>query len=289
MTAYGRAEHLHDDKIFVCEIKTVNNRYRDIIVRMPKTYQVLEKDIRTALTSRIRRGRVEVAIQVDQGGEEPADQLELNEPLVGSYMKIIHQLSEKTGLGPGIRLDTLCQMKDVILAKSEDVDLERVRSGFEAVLDQTLDTLDQMRRREGEAIEADFIQRLDLLEHYVDTVQKQTPRLVEEYRDRLHESIKNISQGVIVDENRVAAEAAFFAERSDVTEELVRIRSHIKQFHAYLSMDDAVGRRLDFLLQEMNREVNTLASKSSNSDIAKWVVEMKAELEKLREQAQNVE
>ena len=289
MTAYGRGEYRQGDTLFVAEIKSLNNRHRDIVLRFPKKFQVLDKDLRSAVSSRIRRGRLEVSIQMENGGEEAPYGLELNVPLVNSYFKVFRQLAEQFGLDQEIRIESLCQMRDVILFRPEDVDLGEARSGLLEVLSQALDSLDMMRIREGEAIESDFLKRLDLLEQYADEISKRAPELVEEYRDRLNDKVQNMLKDVAVDENRLAQEVAFFAERSDITEELVRIRSHLEQFREYLSMDDALGRRLDFLIQEFNREVNTLSTKASDSFVSKIVVEMKAELEKLREQVQNVE
>jgi uncharacterized protein (TIGR00255 family) len=180
-------------------------------------------------------------------------------------------------------------MKDVILAKPAEIDVEEVKSGFQGALSQALDMLDEMRLREGEAIEADFMKRIELLEQYVDEIDERAPNVVEEYRKRLKDNIHRMLDDVTVDESRIAQEVAFFAEKSDITEEVVRIRSHLGQFREYLSIDDALGRRLDFLMQEINREVNTVGSKASDSLSSKVVVEMKAELEKLREQVQNVE
>jgi uncharacterized protein (TIGR00255 family) len=180
-------------------------------------------------------------------------------------------------------------MKDVILVKPEDRDAEEMKAGFEAALEIALDSLDEMRLKEGEAIQSDLESRLRLLEKYLDTVEKRAPILVEEYRQKLNDRINHMLKDVTVDESRLAQEVAFFSERSDITEEIVRVRSHLQQFRAYLSVDDALGRRLDFLIQELNREVNTLSSKASDSSISKMAVEMKAELEKLREQIQNVE
>jgi uncharacterized protein (TIGR00255 family) len=180
-------------------------------------------------------------------------------------------------------------MRDVILVKSGEDDVEKVRPGFQEVLRQSLESLDEMRIKEGEAIEADFMKRLELLEQYLNEVDKRAPNVVEEYRKRLEDHVQRVLQDVAVAENRLAQEVSIFAERSDITEEIVRIRSHLKQFREYLAVDDALGRRLDFLIQEINREVNTLSAKASDSVISKVVVEMKAELEKLREQVQNVE
>lgn len=289
MTAYGRGEVQQGDVVFIAEVKSVNNRFRDIILRIPKNYQILEKDLRAIISSRIRRGRVEVYIQMEDSGVADPYDLELNLPLVNSYFKIFEQLREQFGLDKEIRIESLCQMRDVILFKPEPADIDKMRPGFQEVLKAALDSLNFMRAKEGEAIEADLSKRLDMLEDYINEVEERAPLLVEEYRDRLKENVASMLNDVAVDETRLAQEVAFFAEKSDITEELVRLRSHLKQFREYLLIDEALGRRLDFLLQEMNREVNTIGSKASESRISSIVVEMKAELEKLREQIQNVE
>lgn len=289
MTAYGRGEYCLGDTLFIAEIKSLNNRYRDIVLRIPKNLQILDKDLRSIISSTIRRGRIEVSIQMEVTGEENSYNLELNVPLVNSYLKIFNQLADQFGIDQEIHLESFCQIKDVILVRSDEDDVEKVRPGFQEVLRQTLESLDEMRIKEGEAIEADFMKRLELLEQYLNEVDKRAPNVVEEYRKRLEDHIQRILQDVAVAENRFAQEVSIFAERSDITEEIVRIRSHLKQFREYLAVDDALGRRLDFLIQEINREVNTLSAKASDSVISKVVVEMKAELEKLREQVQNVE
>ena len=289
MTAYGRGEYHLGDTKFIAETKSLNNRHLDIILRIPRNYQVLEKELKNTISSRIRRGRIEVSVQIENNGEEPPYSLELNVPLVNSYIKILHQLAEQFDLDKKIQVDSLLQMKDVLLFRPEEVDMDKLRPGFQHVVEQVIDSLDIMRVKEGEAIEADFVKRLDLLEGYINEVDRRAPIIVEEYRKRLRDRIDHIIGDVDLDESRIAQEVAFFAEKSDITEEIVRTRSHLKQFREYLLMDDALGRRLDFLIQEINREVNTLSSKASDSLISRVVVEMKAELEKLREQVQNVE
>ena len=289
MTAYGAGESQLGDTRFTAEIRSVNNRYRDIILRVPKNFQALEKELRGIIASRVRRGRIEVSIQMEANGEEAPYHLELNVPLVNSYLEVFNQLAKQCGLNQEIRLDTLCQMKDVILMKSGDLDMEELRPGIIEALTQALDSLDEMRLREGGTIEADFVERLQLLEGYIGEVEERCPFVVERYRNRLQENVGRMQTEVAVDESRLAQEVAFFAERSDITEEIVRIRSHLKQFHEYLSGEGALGKRLDFLIQELNREVNTVSAKASDAMISKVVVEMKAELEKLREQVQNVE
>ena len=289
MTAYGRGEvHLGDTR-FVAEIRSLNNRHLDIILRIPRSYQVLEKELKDTISSKVRRGRVEVSVQIENNGEESPYSIELNEALVNSYIKISQRLAEQFGLEKKMEVDTLLQMKDVLLIRPEAVDMDKLRPGFHHVLAQALDSLDIMRVKEGEAIEADFAKRLNLLEAYINEVDRRAPIVAEDYRKRLKDRIEHIIEDVALDESRLAQEVALFAERSDITEEIVRTRSHLKQFREYLSMDDVLGRRLDFLIQEINREVNTLSSKASDTLISKVVVEMKAELEKLREQVQNVE
>ena len=289
MTAYGRAEYQQADNSFVAEIRSLNNRYRDIMLRIPKSFQALEKELKSIISSKIKRGRLEVSIQIENGGEDIHYNLELNVPLVKSYLKIFNQLGQEFGLDQEVKLDSFCQMKDVILLKPEEVEVDKLRPGFQEVLRLALDSLEVMRANEGQAIAADFQERLDLLEHYVGEVARRAPDLVEQYRKRLKDNLDRMLEDVTVDESRLAQEVAFLAERSDITEEVVRLRSHLAQFREYLDLEDVLGRRLEFLIQEMNREVNTLSTKSSDFLISKVAVEMKAELEKLREQVQNVE
>ena len=290
MTAYGRGECRQDDTLYIVEIRSVNHRYRDIVLRMPKSILALEKELKSLISSRIRRGRIEVFVEMKNEGGAVPYALELNRPLVHAYFDIFDQMNKQLGLDQDISLDSIFKMKDVVISKPADIDLEATQQGIQEALTQALDPLDGMRCKEGEAIESDFLIRLDLVEQYLDEVEKRAPELVEDYRSRLKANIDLMLKDVAADEARIAQEVAFIAEKSDITEEIVRIRSHLAQFREYLSMNgDAIGRRLDFLIQELNREVNTIGSKTSDSFAAVHVVEMKAELEKLREQVQNVE
>ncbi len=289
MTAFGRGEYMLGDKVFIAEIRSVNNRYRDVVLRIPKNLQILEDEIRSQIFTKIRRGRIEVSIHAEKNGEEAGYELELNQPLVRSYLKIISQLSDEFSLDKNLSAEYISQLKDVILIKSEEIDIDESRSGLLEALSRALDSLDVMRIQEGEAIEKDFRKRLNLIEQYLDEIQERTPLVVEEYRKRLKDRLKSLEQNIAVDEMRLAQEIAIFADRSDITEEIVRARSHLKQFRSYMSMDDSIGRRLDFLIQEIHRESNTMGAKASDSSISARVVEVRAELEKLREQVQNVE
>jgi uncharacterized protein (TIGR00255 family) len=289
MTGYGRGESAAAGKRYVAEIKTVNNRYRDLIVRAPKTLQAVEEDARTLLSERIKRGRVETSLQMIREGEEPEYELELNLPLVRSYMRIMHRLGEEFGLDEKARADDLCRMKDVILIKTEEVDLEQARAAFLEALRLALDSCDLMRTKEGEAIGQDFLKRIGLIEDAIRDIEARAPLVVQEYTKRLRQRIEQMLQGVDVDEARLMQEVAVFADRSDITEELVRARSHLDQFTGVMTQEDAVGRKLEFLLQELNREINTMSAKASDSAISLKTVEIKGELERLREQVQNVE
>ena len=289
MTAYGRGEHMQGKTIFIAEIKSLNNRYRDIVLRLPTSLQGLEDEIRSHVASATKRGRIEVSVQMEKKDEGMSYCLELNRPLIRSYLKIYEHLGAECTLDEKINPEWLLQMKDVILMKPPEIDLAEAAAGVGEAMGRALDSLDSMRLREGRAIEEDFLKRLLLIEGYLDGIEKRAPVLVDEYKERLRHRIDQISEDIEVDEGRLAQEVAIFASRCDITEEIVRTRSHLDQFRNYLSRDDAVGRRLDFLVQEINREINTISAKASDSFISANSIEVKAELEKLKEQIQNVE
>jgi uncharacterized protein (TIGR00255 family) len=289
MTAYGRGEHQLEKVHFVAEIRSVNSRYRDVHLRIGKDLQGIEKEFKDLIASKVRRGRIEVSIQAERSSTEPAYDLELNAPLLEAYLRIFEQISEQYGIDPESLMNSLNQMQDIIVVKSRETDLEMLKPGYLGALRGALESLEVMRVREGRALELDFRKRLGRLERYADKIKERAPELVKEYRERLRRNIARMSDEIQVDENRLLQEVALFADRSDITEELVRIKSHLVQFSIYLDKNQGLGRRLDFLLQEINREVNTLSVKASDSAISKTVVEMKAEIEKLREQVQNVE
>lgn len=289
MTAYGRAEHNFEDMVLLAEIRSVNHRYRDIVFRIPRNYQPLEDELKQVISDRVRRGRIEVSLQIDGNGDVPPSKLQLNSLLVKSYLGIFEQLKEEFGIEARISGDLLCQLKDIIVARPETVDIEKMKPGFHEVLLKALDSYDFMRCREGEALEQDFRERLRTIRSYAAEIEERAPEAVDRRAAKLKERIVSMVGDLNVDDARLAQEVAILAEKADVTEELVRLKSHCNQFEEFLSRNDALGRRLDFLLQEINREVNTLSVKVSDASISSIVVEMKAELEKLREQIQNVE
>ena len=289
MTAYGRGEYAQDRTIFIAEIKSLNNRYRDIVLRLPASLQGLEDEIRSRVAAATKRGRIEVSVQMEIKDEGMGYCLELNRPLIKSYLKIYEHLCTECTLDEKINPEWLLQMKDVILMKPLEIDLVEAAAGVGKAMGRALDSLDSMRLREGRAIEEDFLKRLLLIERTLDGIEKRAPTLVDEYKEKLRHRVDQISEDIRVDEGRLAQEVAIFASRCDITEEIVRIKSHLDQFRNYLSGDDAMGRRLDFLVQEINREINTISAKASDSFISANAIEVKAELEKLKEQIQNVE
>jgi uncharacterized protein (TIGR00255 family) len=289
MTAYGRGEYSQGAWAFTVELKSLNHRFRDIILRTPRSLQALEDEIRSQISSRVRRGRIEVSIQMETNSGEGEYQLELNAPLVKSYFRIFRELNEEFGLDEKVSPDSLCQMKDIIILKTPDVEIDAVRPGLQEGLGLAMESLDKMRMAEGKAIEEDLLKRLKIIEEYLYDIEENAPKIVDEYKRRLEDKIQKMSGEMVLDESRLIQEVAIFADRCDITEEIVRFRSHLKQFRDYISKDDSIGRRLDFLIQEISREVNTIGSKATDSSISPKVVEIKAELEKLREQVQNVE
>ena len=289
MTAYGRAEGRWKELLLSVEIRSVNNRYRDIVLKFPRSVQGIEAELKTLVGSRVSRGRVEVGLQLDSGSQESPGEFTLNPSLADSYMKIVSDLAARYGLDGTVQAETLCQMKDVLTVKPVQFDVESVKGPVMEVLGRALDSFDEMRAFEGGTIRADLETRLKTLADYASRVEKRAPEVVEAAAARLRESVSHLTGEVKVDEWRLAQEVAYFADRSDVTEELVRVRSHLAQFQSFLDGGGALGRKLDFLVQELNREVNTIGSKASDTQISAIVVEMKAELEKIREQVQNVE
>ncbi|NVL91415.1 MAG: YicC family protein [Desulfobacterales bacterium] len=288
MTAYGRAESLKGTMEFIAEIRSGNNRYREIILRLPQSLQLFEDRIRSLLSSRLKRGRIEISIQVKDNGDKGLN-LELNRPLVRAYGNIFDELNKELGCQQPIDLSFFSQLKDIIIVKQDAVDAEKIWPELKDVIDKAMASLDAMRINEGKTLEKDFMERLNRIGRHIDDIRDKAKVVIESYRNKLIQRIHKLTEDIEINEDRLMLEVAFMAERSDITEELIRIGSHIEQFRNYMDQDDVVGRRLDFLLQEINREVNTIGSKAADSSISQLAVEIKGELEKLREQIQNVE
>ena len=288
MTAYGRSEAVKGNTEFIAEMKSVNSRYREIFLKLPQGLQPLEDRIRSMISSVLRRGRVEVSVQTKNNGENTL-RLELNRPLIKAYISIFDELKKELGTEEPIHPSLFAQLRDAILFKQDDVDMEKLWLDLKEVINEALLSLETMRVNEGKVLEEDFKARLSKIEGYINEIENQRGKTGEKYLDNLRKKIRKLIRDIEITEDRLMQEAAFLAERSDITEELVRTRSHLAQFRSYMKQDDVIGRRLEFLLQEMHREVNTIGSKAGDSFISQRTVEIKAELEKLREQVQNVE
>ena len=288
MTAYGRSEAVKGNIELIVEMKSVNSRYREIFLRLPQGLQPLEDRIKSMITSVLRRGRIEVSVQTKNNGENTL-RLELNRPLIKAYISIFDELRKELGTEEPINSSLFAQLRDAILFKQDDADTEELWPGLKEVISEALLSLEDMRVNEGKVLEEDFTARLNKIESYINAIEEQREKTVENCLDNFRKKIRKLIKDVEITEDRLMQEVAFMAERSDITEELVRTRSHLVQFRNYMKQDDVIGRRLEFLLQEVHREVNTIGSKAADSFISQRTVEIKAELEKLREQVQNVE
>jgi uncharacterized protein (TIGR00255 family) len=288
MTAYGRAESLEGDEGFIVEIRSVNYRYREIIVHLSHSFKVLEGKIREMISSMAERGRIEVSVQRknDTGKDF---QLKLNRPLLKSYSNIFNELNRELGVEKPPDLAYFYQLKDIIIVNEETPEMEKLWPDLKVLIEKAMLSLNNMKKTEGSVIEQDFFNRLQVIARYINEIRVRSNKTVKEYTEKLMQSIKKLIEHIDINEDRLFQEVAFMAEKSDITEELVRMESHVEQFKYFMGQGNAVGRKLDFLLQELNREVNTIGSKASDSIISHYVVEVKAELEKLREQIQNIE
>jgi uncharacterized protein (TIGR00255 family) len=289
MTGYGRGECQLPELNLTVEIKSVNSRYREVVLRVPKSLQALEDEIRGAVAEKVKRGRVDVIVQMEKNGSEAEYDLELNWPLAKSYKRVADQLCQEFDLKVGLEPIPFLQMKDMIVTKPRDLDQSLFRPALMEALQNALASYEGMRFKEGQVIAEDFLKRLNLIEADLGAIEERSGLVVQEYQKRLKEKVEILTQDLKLDEMRLVQEVALLAERCDITEETVRARSHFEQFRHYLGAQDAVGRRIDFLLQEINREINTISSKSSDITISRKVVEIKGELEKIREQVQNIE
>jgi uncharacterized protein (TIGR00255 family) len=288
MTGYGKAEATLPGGRVVVEIRSVNHRYGEITVKLPRALMAYENEVRKCVAGRLKRGKIDVFVQ--QEGVAATESLPtVNLLLAKAYHDAFVKMKEALGLGEPVSLALLASQRDVLtMGGAEDPGESLHEMLFEAV-EGAVDTIDAMRVREGEALLADLRGRREALSILIGRVAERTPRVVAEAGARLKERVGQLAGETGVDEARLAQEIAFMADRSDVTEELVRFDSHLQQFDETLLLDEPVGRKLDFLMQELNREVNTIGSKANDAEIAGCVVQLKAELEKVREQIQNIE
>lgn len=288
MTGYGKGQGSAEGLSLTVEIKSVNHRYADVTVKSPRSLLFLENEIKKRVSERLRRGKIDVFINQDvltSSLQVPV----VNHPVAAAYVKVFEDLRSTYGLDGGIPLGLIAGQKDVLVVREGELEEAVVRSCLDTALQRALDAIEGMRAAEGGATLADMENRLAVAEGMLTEVEQRAPAVPLEWQAKLAERLARLNGDVAADPQRLAQELAVFADRCDICEELVRFRSHLQQFRQLLQQDEAVGRQLDFLVQELNREVNTMGSKSNDADLTRLVVGLKAELEKVREQVQNIE
>lgn len=287
MTGYGRCTLAQDGREVTIELKSVNHRFLDLAFRMPRSFAFLENDMRAHISNKLARGHVDIFVTY-KNSRDDARKVTLDSALLGEYLTTLRQGGIDHMLDDNLRLRDVLSMQDVLTVEEADEDQQALSALTLSALDTALDSLCAMRRREGEAMRGDVETRLDTLERTAHAIDERAPQWLEEYRQRLRARIEEICQ-MQLDEARLTQEVALAADKAAVDEETVRLRSHIAQMRDLLKQSEPAGRKLDFLVQEMNREVNTTGSKSSDLILTGMVVDAKAELEKIREQRQNIE
>ena len=288
MTGYGRAEETVNGCTITVELRSVNNRYLDCNVRIPRLYLFAEDAIKGRVQNSISRGKVDVFVTLDNAGAGRV-QVSVNKPVADGYYAALRQLAEEYHLSNDISVSLLSRFPEVLLAEKAEEDVEQMAKDICSVLDKALADFDQMRTREGARLCEDILSRAATIESKVSLVEARSPQTVSEYRAKLEARMNEVLSNTQIDPARILTEAAIFADKVAVDEETVRLRSHIGQLREMLSKGGATGRKLDFLIQEFNREANTIGSKCSDIEIARHVVDVKAEIEKIREQVQNIE
>lgn len=288
MTGYGRAQQRFAEREVTVEIRAVNHRFFEFSARVPRSFGYLEEKLKALIGGQVSRGKVEAAVSVTSisGG---ASEVQVNFELARSYAGALRTLSEPLGLTDDLSLSAFSRLPDIFTVHKIEEDAEAVWRDVQQTAEAALAQFLEMRRREGSRLQTDILQKADTIEGYVGEVERRSPETVAEYRERLYQKIKELLADRAVDDARVLQEAGIFADRVAVDEETVRLHSHLCELRAILGQPGPCGRKLDFLLQEINRETNTIGSKAQDAALARTVVEMKSEIEKIREQIQNIE
>ena len=288
MTGYGRAVETIDGREITAELRSVNNRYLDCTVKMPRIYAFAEDSVKTHVKSAISRGKVDVFIAVNVM-EDMQMRISVNHPVLEGYLSAMRSIASDYGVRDDISVTALSRLPDVFVVEKAEEDEEKLTQDILSVVDKALEKFTAMRTTEGAALEADLRGRAATILTLVEKVEQRSPVTLAEYRARLTEKMQEVLQSTTIDEGRILQEAAIYADKIAVDEETVRLRSHLAQLDTMLTDGGAIGRKLDFLLQELNREANTIGSKGNDIEQARTVVAIKAELEKIREQTQNIE
>lgn len=294
MTGYGRAQLLADGRDILVELRSVNHRYYEFSARLPRTCMYLEEKLKTFLNGKIARGKVEVSVTITRPDGRDA-QIAVNNSIAEGYVNALRAMNEELGengriwLEDDITLSSLLRLPDLFTVTKEQDDEAEVWANVSAAAAEALESFLQMRQREGERLGADLSGKLDILDGMLAQIESLEPGVAEHYRERLLTKLREMLADTNIDEQRILTETAIFAEKTAIDEETVRLHSHLAQFRTLLASPEPVGRKLDFLVQEMNREVNTIGSKAQDLSITRLVVDMKSEIEKIREQIQNIE
>ncbi len=288
MTGYGRHEAVADGKKILVEIKSVNHRFSDYNIKVPRYMGFLEDKVRKYASEYITRGKVDIYVNVESYGESDKDII-LNEELAKNYIDVLYELRDKFGLKDDISVSNVAAYADIFKTERREDNEEEIWKLTKDVLEKAMTAFTEMREREGGRIEKDLRARIDYMKELAEKVDEYSPQTVKDYRDRLYAKIKELVEDREIEETRLLTEVAIFADKVAVNEETVRLGSHFEEFYKILDSGEPAGRRLDFLIQEINREVNTIGSKAQDINIAKIVVTLKGEIEKLREQIQNIE
>ena len=288
MTGYGSAKGSVEGQEITVELKSVNNRYLDCSVRLPRNFLFAEDTVKQAVSAGVSRGKVDVFVSA-QASQDSGTVVSVNEELARGYRDAVAHIAETLGLESGLNAFSLARFPDVLTAERRELDKDKAAAALSEITAKAVEEFNAMREREGERLRRDMLGKLETIEGLVSVVEERSPQTVKEYRERLEARLRDILADRSLDEQRVITEAAIFADRTAVDEETVRLRSHIAQFRTMLEEGSPIGRKMDFLVQEFNRESNTIGSKCSDASLAKVVVDLKSEIEKIREQLQNVE
>ena len=288
MTGYGSAKGSVEGQEITVELKSVNNRYLDCSVRLPRNFLFAEDTVKQAVSAGVSRGKVDVFVSA-QASQDSGTVVSVNEELARGYRDAVARIAETLGLESGLNAFSLARFPDVLTVERCELDKDKAAAALSDITAKAVEEFNAMREREGERLHRDMLGKLETIEGLVSVVEERSPQTVKEYRERLEARLRDILADRSLDEQRVITEAAIFADRTAVDEETVRLHSHIAQFRTMLEEGSPIGRKMDFLVQEFNRESNTIGSKCSDASLAKVVVDLKSEIEKIREQLQNVE
>ena len=288
MTGYGRGESVLHDRTITVEVRAVNNRYLDCAVKIPRLYVFAEDAVKSYVQKKVGRGKVDVFVSIDATAADKVA-VSLNRPVADGYYQALLQMRDTYGLSDDISVSLLSRFPDVFLVEKEQGDADVIAGDIVQVLAQALEDFNAMREREGQKLAEDIRRKAETIGTLVSQVEARSPQTVSEYREKLRQRMQEVLENTQIDESRILTEAAIFADKVAVDEETVRLRSHLAQLEEMLTQGGAIGRKLDFLIQEFNREANTIGSKCSDVALARVVVELKGEIEKIREQVQNIE